>query len=116
MKIRITKKERIRKRSEFSNLFKSSDTGRIKTEGLLLFFRKNDFDYNRVASVPKKGFGSAVSRNRAKRISREIYRQIKDDIKKSYDLLFLIYPGDFSFTDRKKNFLLAIKKANLLIK
>jgi ribonuclease P protein component len=116
MRKNLTRKERIRKRSEFFNLFKSSDTVRIRAEGLMLFFRRNNLNYNRIALVPKKGFGGSVKRNRVKRIGKEIYRHMKCNIKRGYDLLILLYPGDYSFTDRKNEFELTLKRANLLQK
>ena len=53
----------------------------------------NDLDHNRFAVCPVRKYGTAVERNRAKRICREAYRNLKLEIGTGYDIVFVIYPG-----------------------
>jgi RNase P protein component len=48
--------------------------------------------YNRICFSLFKGFGNAVSRNRAKRLGREAYRLMKNRLSGGYDLFLLFYP------------------------
>jgi len=48
--------------------------------------------YNRICFALSRGFKTAVSRNRAKRLSREAYRLIKYRLKSGYDFILLVYP------------------------
>jgi ribonuclease P protein component len=48
--------------------------------------------YNRICFSLVKGYGNAVSRNRARRLGREAYRLIKNRLLCGYDLILLVYP------------------------
>jgi len=48
--------------------------------------------YNRICFSLFKGFGNAVSRNRAKRLGREAYRLMKYRLLGGYDLILLVSP------------------------
>jgi len=48
--------------------------------------------FNRICFSLFKGFGNAVSRNRAKRLGREAYRLIKSRLLGGYDLILLVSP------------------------
>ena len=49
--------------------------------------------YNRIAFTFARKFGNAVERNRSRRLSREVYRLLRNKIRKGYDLVLLVYPG-----------------------
>jgi len=46
--------------------------------------------YNRICFSLFKGYGNAVSRNRAKRLGREAYRLMKNRLLGGYDLILLV--------------------------
>jgi ribonuclease P protein component len=46
--------------------------------------------YNRICFSLFKGYGNAVSRNRAKRLGREAYRLMKNRLLCGYDLILLV--------------------------
>jgi len=46
--------------------------------------------YNRICFSLFKGYGNAVSRNRAKRLGREAYRLMKNRLSRGYDLILLV--------------------------
>jgi ribonuclease P protein component len=47
--------------------------------------------YNRICFSLLKGYGNAVSRNRAKRLGREAYRLMKNRLLAGYDLILLVF-------------------------
>lgn len=108
----FTKKERVKQRKEIQNLFKQGKV--ISVRGAKLFFLPTEFTNNRVIFALPRGYGNAVQRNYAKRISREVYRKLKHELTQGYDLLFLFYPGNDSLFIREKNMRLLCKKAGLL--
>ena len=98
MRKNLTKKERLKGRSDLERVFTSSK--RVECRGARLLILDNHLDWNRVALCPVRRFKKAVERNREKRVFREIYRSIKHQMRKGYDLVFIIYPGKFSVMDR----------------
>ena len=87
---RFTFDERIKRASEFKNLFKNGK--RVSVVGAKLFYLPNNLKFNRIGFPLPRGFGNAVERNRAKRFSREIFRNLKSYLNTGYDMLFLVYP------------------------
>lgn len=71
----------------------------------------------RVGFVAGKEIGSAVLRNRAKRVLREAYRLNKDRLKKGYDVVIMARKGidDLEFAQVQDGLLSNLKKAGLLI-
>lgn len=55
----------------------------------MLFYKKNGLEYNRIAFLASKKVGNSVERNRARRLIRENYRFLKDDIRQGYDIIFI---------------------------
>jgi len=77
--------------------------------------------YNRICFSLFKGYGNAVSRNRAKRLGREAYRLMKNRLFGGYDLILLVYPETEKnqqkkpvLSDRTLQFEFLFKKAGLL--
>jgi len=83
-----------------------------------LFALKNDLSYNRICFTFSKGFGSAVARNRAKRLGREAYRLLQPQLAGGYDLILLVYPSAEELSAglfvRVKQVEFLFKKAGLL--
>lgn len=75
----------------------------------------NDLPYNRIVVIPAKGHRRAVDRNRAKRCGKELFRLTKNDIKSGSDLAIVLYPGDYSYSDRQAQLKSLLQRANLLI-
>jgi len=65
---------------------------RVGCQGAKLFVLKNDLPHNRICFTFSRGFGAAVVRNRARRLGREAYRNLKPCLRCGYDLILLVYP------------------------
>ncbi|WP_461253904.1 ribonuclease P protein component [Treponema sp. R8-4-B8] len=87
---RFKREEHLKGRKEIREVFGKGK--RYGCRGAKLFVLKNDLPYNRICFSLFKGFGNAVSRNRAKRLSREAYRLMKNRLLGGYDLILLVYP------------------------
>ena len=111
MKKSLTKKEILRKREEIRGILQADN--RIDIKGSRLLFKKNNLDYNRLlVTVPRK-FGNAVTRNKAKRYGKEIFRHIKHDIVKGYDFCIVLFPGIYKYGERNEQITSLMRKANL---
>jgi len=112
MRKNLTKKERLGKRSDLKYIFASGK--KISCKGAKLIYVKNDLTFNRFAVALVRKYGNAVERNRSKRYLREIYRDKKDIIVPGVDIVLVLYPGDFSFSDRKNQFFSLLKRGELV--
>ena len=105
--------ERIKNPADFKKLFKSGK--KISIPGAKLFYLENNLGMNRVGFPLIRGYGNAVERNLSKRYSREVYRLIKSHLNTGYDMLFLIYPGNDSFSTRCVQFRTLFQKAGIYV-
>ncbi|MHB8054547.1 MAG: ribonuclease P protein component [Candidatus Aminicenantales bacterium] len=80
-------RERIRKKSEFSALYKKGRSYRSRY--FTIVFLPNVLGYPRMSAVSSRRVGNAVRRNRARRRARELFRRNKDLIKTPMDMLFI---------------------------
>jgi len=112
----FTRVEHIKRPADFKNLFKNGK--RASVLGAKLFFLPNNREFNRIGFPLPRGFGNAVQRNRAKRFSRETYRNFKAHLNTGYDILFLVYPPSEkdSFSTRCVQFRTLCEKAGLVKK
>lgn len=73
---RLGSGERIRRRPEFERVY--NDGTRISGRFMTVFLIKNGLDVQRCGVAATRKLGSAVERNRAKRLAREIFRRHKN--------------------------------------
>ena len=109
---KFPRKEMIKNPIDFRNLFKNGR--RVSVSGAKLFFLENNSACNRIAFPLPRGYGNAVERNASKRYSREAYRLTKTFLNTGYDILFLVYPGNDSFSTRCVQFRTLCEKAGLI--
>jgi ribonuclease P protein component len=84
------KSERIRKNTEFVATMKGK---RLSTDGLSLFYRKNDTGNFRVGISVSKKLANAVKRNRLRRQIRSCITKALGRIVAGYDLVFMARQG-----------------------
>jgi len=89
---------------------------RVGCQGAKLLVLKNDLPRNRICFTFSRGFGTAVERNRARRLGREAYRNLKPSLKCGYDLILLVYPENAKpvFAGRMGQLKYLFAKAGLL--
>ncbi len=99
MRRSLTRDERIRAGRDIARLFRTAR--RVDAGGLKLIHARTHAATSRMAVVVARGCGSAVRRNREKRITREAYRSLKEHIPPGHDLLFLVSRFGSSYADRR---------------
>ena len=107
----LPKEERLCGAVQIRTLFKTGI--RYSCDGAKLFVLPNKLSYNRFVCTFKRHYGSAVQRNKARRLSKEVYRQMKYRLKAGYDILLLIFPGRDTFSLRTAQLNCLFKKADM---
>ena len=87
---RFPRSERLKGRDEIREVFIRKKG--VSCPGAKLFWLRNGLPHNRIAFTFSRKFGNAVDRNHARRLSREAYRFLRNDLRKGYDLVLLVYP------------------------
>lgn len=93
---RLPPEERIRKKSDFSFLYKNGC--RYRGRYFSFVYLSNALDHSRIAVVVSKKVGNAVERNRIKRRLRALYRRNKGSFKETLDLLIITRPEIMSLS------------------
>jgi len=112
----MLKKTVLRKKSDFDSIY---GTGKSVGERyVVLFLKKNELQYNRIAFLASKKVGKSVERNRARRLMKESYGAIKDNLAKGYDIIFVARKTicGLKCDDVKKSIEAAAKRTGLLKK
>ena len=110
--------EKIKKNEEFQKIYNKGQ--KIFGHYFLLYTTKNDLNKNRFGVVVSKKTGNAVCRVRLKRLFREIYRSEENNLKTSYDYVFIAKRTagekfkELKLQELKKDVLRSLKKAGLL--
>ncbi|NLU50562.1 MAG: ribonuclease P protein component [Syntrophomonadaceae bacterium] len=99
--------------------FRAAYAGGKKVFGryVVVFYRKNDTDFNRYGVVASKKIGKAVVRNKWKRRARELIREFNGRMRQGFDVVVLGRPGvkDASFAQITKDMDGIIKRAGLYL-
>ncbi len=77
----------IKENHEFKRIYYKGKS--ISTPVVVLYYRKNNFSFNRLGLTATKKIGSAVSRNRARRIMRHAYFELEPLLKTGYDFILV---------------------------
>jgi ribonuclease P protein component len=79
------KKERLLKRKEFVNVNRSGR--RYTTEHFTIFLKENGLGISRLGVTVTKRTGTAVERNRMKRLIREFFRLHRERLPQGHDIV-----------------------------
>jgi ribonuclease P protein component len=87
----LTKGEKVLKSIEYRTIVKGGKS--TSTEHFKIFILPNSVRRRRLGITASRRVGSAVKRNRIKRLIREYFRLNKSRLPPSSDLLFIAKPG-----------------------
>ncbi len=83
----LPEQKRIHRQHEYRQIFK--DGRRIRYPEFVIIYRPNGLAYSRIGISVGRKFGKAVSRNRAKRLCRELFRLNQHNLPAGIDFVFL---------------------------
>lgn len=104
----------LRKQADFNKVYNNGKSTGSKY--VVVLCKKNNLDYSRTAFVASKKVGNSVCRNRARRLMKEAYSNIKVKVSKGYDIVFVARTGisETNETEVEKSMFYAIKVAGLI--
>jgi len=82
------KHERVRKRKDYSRIYKNG--ARLYSESFQVLVLANDKDTRRFGITVGKRIGNSVKRNRIKRLLREFFRLHKDSLPAGRDIVVTV--------------------------
>ena len=108
MNERLTPVERIRKKSDFTGLYRQGR--RFRGRLFTLVFLKNGLGHGRLAVVASRKVGPAIVRNRVKRRFRELFRREKGLLREPLDLIVIARPesGEAAWADLREAYISAL--------
>jgi len=109
---RFPRIERLKGREEIQKVFGKRKV--VSCAGAKLFTLPNGLSHNRIAFSFSRKFGNAVERNHSRRLSREVYRILRNELRKGYDLVLLVYPDKSVFKVRMEQLRKLFSRAGLL--
>ncbi len=75
------------KKRVFEAVFKEGIT--LTSQHLVIYAKKNDFNYNRLGISISKKISKAVKRNKIKRLLREAMRKVIQNLTNNYDFVII---------------------------
>lgn len=104
----LAPRERVRKKKDFLVLYKKGY--RYKSKYFSLIGLSNALTYSRVGVVASRKVGNAVTRNRAKRWMRELFRRNRDLLEHPVDLLIVATAAmkEATWVELKESYLQAV--------
>ncbi|RDY25583.1 ribonuclease P protein component [Romboutsia weinsteinii] len=106
----------LKKDSDFRKVYKHGKS--IANRYLVMYILKNKSDSSRVGISISKKVGKAITRNRIRRLIKEVYRlDIDSKVKSGYDIVFIarMPSKDATFKDIEKSINTLAKKADILM-
>lgn len=112
----MQKESRLTSRKDYQEVYRHGRS--VANKYLVVYFLDRKTTGVRVGVSVSRKIGSAVVRNRIKRLLKEIFRKNKEAIKQGYDVVFIARQPikEKSFHDTEKAFLDVLQKAGLIEK
>ena len=112
MRKSLSKEKRIKRRKDIEHVFTRGS--RVKSGGMKIFYVGNGLDRNRILVTTVKQVKKAVRRNRQRRLAREAFRVNQQSLIQGYDIAIVLFPGDYTYTERESQLLFLLRKAGLI--
>ncbi|MGF2618429.1 ribonuclease P protein component [Rossellomorea vietnamensis] len=111
----MRKEQRVKKNSEFQEVFKKG-TSFANRQFVVYKLKKEDQQLFRIGLSVSKKIGNAVVRNQVKRYIRQVFLELKDDVKNQYDYVIIARKpaADMEFHEIKKSLMHVLKKCKAL--
>ena len=97
MKYSLQKKLIVKENSDFQKIYRCGRS--LANKNMVMYYCKAFHPSHKVAFAAGKKLGNAVTRNRVKRLLREVYRLHRHEIKDDYCLLLVGRAAAFEFAD-----------------
>jgi ribonuclease P protein component len=98
----------LRRPADFEAVY---DRRRSAADGtMVVYVRENGLKHSRIGLSVSKKFGSAVRRNRIRRLMREAYRLVKEELPSGFDLVLIPRPLDDYAVDAFRQSLVKLMK------
>jgi ribonuclease P protein component, eubacterial len=103
----------LRNKKDFTAIYNKGKS--IGERYVVLFYKKNNLTSNRTAFLASKKVGNSVLRNRARRLMKESYRELEQNLDSGYDLIWIARNTivNLKCADVKKSMEAAIKKSGI---
>ena len=105
----------IKRRHEFKQLFSKGKI--VYNKNFTFYYLKNKLSINQLGIAVSKKSGNAVDRNRIKRLIRENYKILEDNLSTGYNILFSVNKKSeiekLNFYDVKKEMEKSLKKSEV---
>ena len=112
---RFRKIEHLLKSKDFNKVYKKGRLGR--SDGVILYCLANALEHNRLGfSIGSKNIKRATSRNRIRRLFKEVYRKLKGKLKNGFDIVIVVrkdISATISYDSAAATFLKLAKEARL---
>lgn len=108
------KENRLQKNEHFRKVFKWGKSV-ANRQLVLYYYRSRDVSHFRLGISVSKKIGHAVTRNRIKRLLKEVARHQQDHISSGYDFVIIARKpaAEMSYDDFTSSFIHLLKKNNL---
>lgn len=106
----------LRKDSDFRKVYKHGKS--FANKYLVMYILENKSEESRLGISVSKKVGKAITRNRVRRLIREVYRlNVDDKVKAGYDIVFIarIASKDATHKDIEKSVNYLVKKSDMFI-
>jgi len=109
----MLKKTVLRRKKDFESIYSKGKS--VGERYVVLFMKANGLSYNRTAFLASKKVGKSVERNRARRLMKESYRELKENLADGYDVILIARKtiNGLKCGDVKKSMEAAVKRAGL---
>lgn len=112
---RMNKQQRIKKNEEFQEVFKRGKSS-ANRQFVIYSLEKDEQPYFRLGLSVSKKVGNAVTRNRVKRLVKEIFMKHKDQIKSARDYIIIARNpvATMDFAEMEKSLLHVLKRSGAI--